>query len=72
MQYLICLDRHGQMLRQAFPQFSQSGAGGMPMQQDAEECWGELISVLRAKLPSDSASNQTFVEQYMTGQLTSE
>ncbi|KAJ2960553.1 hypothetical protein NQZ79_g4151 [Umbelopsis isabellina] len=61
-----------QMLRQAFPQFSQSGAGGMPMQQDAEECWGELISVLRAKLPSDEASNQSFVDQYMTGQITSE
>ncbi|KAI9287697.1 hypothetical protein BC943DRAFT_302834 [Umbelopsis sp. AD052] len=61
-----------QMLRQAFPQFSQSGAGGMPMQQDAEECWGELISVLKSKLPADSASNQTFVEQYMTGRLTSE
>lgn len=60
------------MLRQAFPQFSQSGAGGMPMQQDAEECWGELISVLRAKLPADDATKQSFVDQYMTGQITSE
>lgn len=58
-----------QMLRQTFPQFSQTGQGGMPMQQDAEECWSELVSVLKAKLPQTDSKN--FIERYMTGQLES-
>ncbi|KAI9309293.1 hypothetical protein BJ944DRAFT_236234 [Cunninghamella echinulata] len=61
-----------QMLRQAFPQFSQTGQGGIPMQQDAEECWSEIVSVLRSKLPTDEAANQNFVEKYMSGQMRTE
>ncbi|ORE09033.1 cysteine proteinase [Rhizopus microsporus var. microsporus] len=57
-----------QMLRQAFPQFSQTGQGGIPMQQDAEECWSEIISVLRAKLPKQE-EDKNFIERYMTGEL---
>ncbi|CAO3621166.1 unnamed protein product [Mucor fragilis] len=60
-----------QMLRQSFPQFSQTGQGGVPMQQDAEECWSELVSVLKAKLPKDE-SEQNFIERHMTGQLQTE
>ncbi|KAG0744075.1 hypothetical protein G6F57_009922 [Rhizopus arrhizus] len=56
-----------QMLRQSFPQFSQTGQGGIPMQQDAEECWSELVSVLKAKLPHSEDKN--FIERYMTGEL---
>lgn len=41
------------------------------MQQDAEECWSELVSVLKAKLPKNE-SDQNFVERYMTGQLQTE
>ncbi|KAI7876089.1 cysteine proteinase [Lichtheimia hyalospora FSU 10163] len=61
-----------QMLRQVFPQFSQTGQGGIPMQQDAEECWSEMVSVLKAKLPQDDKTGQNFIEQYMTGQMSSE
>ncbi|KAI8374137.1 uncharacterized protein BYT42DRAFT_575257 [Radiomyces spectabilis] len=61
-----------QMLRQVFPQFSQTGPGGVPMQQDAEECWSEVLSVLRSKLPSDQASDSNFIERYMTGQMRTE
>ncbi|KAI9265646.1 hypothetical protein EDC94DRAFT_603697 [Helicostylum pulchrum] len=61
-----------QMLRQSFPQFSQTGQGGIPMQQDAEECWSELVSVLKAKLPQQDDSDKNFVERYMTGELETE
>lgn len=61
-----------QMLRQSFPQFSQTGQGGIPMQQDAEECWSELVSVLKAKLPEQDGSGKNFVERYMTGELETE
>ena len=60
------------MLRQVFPQFSQTGQGGAPMQQDAEECWSELVSVLKAKLPKDDTTGHNFIEQYMTGEIQSE
>jgi ubiquitin carboxyl-terminal hydrolase 14 len=60
-----------QMLRQTFPQFSQTGQGGIPMQQDAEECWSELVSVLKAKLPKDE-NDKNFIERYMTGEFKTE
>ena len=37
-------------LREKFPQFAQQGAGGAYMQQDAEECWTNLLYALREKL----------------------
>lgn len=42
------------------------------MQQDAEECWSELLSVLKQKLPKEDESGRNFVEQYMTGEMRSE
>ncbi|KAI9470587.1 MAG: hypothetical protein EXX96DRAFT_602870 [Benjaminiella poitrasii] len=60
-----------QMLRQSFPQFSQTGQGGIPMQQDAEECWSELVSVLKAKLPKEE-TEKNFIERYMTGEFQTE
>ncbi|KAI8991025.1 hypothetical protein BDF20DRAFT_811286 [Mycotypha africana] len=60
-----------QMLRQCFPQFSQTGQGGIPMQQDAEECWSEIVSVLKAKLPKED-EEKNFIERYMTGELQTE
>ncbi|KAG0227078.1 Ubiquitin carboxyl-terminal hydrolase 14 [Actinomortierella wolfii] len=57
-------------LRQAFPQFSQRGRDGMWMQQDAEECWGQLISTLRSKLPPHEEGQQNVVVQYMQGEFT--
>ena len=37
-------------LRAAHPQFAQTGPGGVPAQQDAEECWTQLLAGLRAAL----------------------
>ncbi len=37
-------------LRQKFPQFAQQGQGGAFSQQDAEECWTNLLYALREKV----------------------
>lgn len=39
------------ILRRAFPQFAQQGQGGTFMQQDAEECWSQLLTTLSRKVP---------------------
>ncbi|KAI0791020.1 cysteine proteinase [Abortiporus biennis] len=70
-------------LRQAFPQFaeqSRSGGSGLKAlmgagyaQQDAEECWIQLVNSLKEVPglpgPSGSSSGKKFVEQYMTGEM---
>ncbi|KXZ51706.1 hypothetical protein GPECTOR_11g155 [Gonium pectorale] len=37
-------------LRSKFPQFAQQGAGGVFAQQDAEECWTNVMYALREKV----------------------
>ena len=37
-------------LRERFPQFAQTGQGGEYMQQDAEECFSQVMYALREKL----------------------
>ncbi|KAI9595836.1 hypothetical protein BDF19DRAFT_440209 [Syncephalis fuscata] len=67
-----------QTLRQAYPRFAQMERGGYA-QQDAEECWGVIMSALRNTLSVDraatsdapAASQQKFINQYMTGELVS-
>ena len=39
-----------QTLHMAFPQFAQTGEKGVYRQQDANECWGELLKMLQQKL----------------------
>ena len=39
------------LLRQLFPQFAQMGQGGVYAQQDAEECWGQIVSCLAREAP---------------------
>lgn len=64
-----------QLLRQVYPQFAEQDRHGY-MQQDAEECWGQIIhSFEKAKGLNieggiDEAKN--FVDQFMTAQLISE
>lgn len=41
-----------QTMHTAFPQFAQAGENGGYRQQDANECWSELLKVLQQKLPS--------------------
>lgn len=40
-----------QTLHRASPQFSQTGENGTYRQQDANECWSELLKMLQQKLP---------------------
>lgn len=39
-----------QTLHMAFPQFAQAGENGAYRQQDANECWSELLKMLQQKL----------------------
>lgn len=64
-------------LRNLYPQFaerSRTGAGFA--QQDAEEAWSQILSQVRQKLrvkdSSDSTSDPSFIEKYMSGEFTSE
>lgn len=41
------------------------------MQQDAEECWSQLISTLKAKLPPHVEGKENVVAQFMQGEFTS-
>lgn len=67
-----------QMLHLAFPRFAEKTEQGVFQQQDANECWMELIRMLQQKLPaknnSDVSENdaeackpQSFIEQYFGG-----
>lgn len=46
------------ILRMKFPQFAQKGAGGMYMQQDAEECYSQILQAFREKLDNESRDDQ--------------
>ena len=47
------------------------------MQQDAEECWTQIVSSLKqANIPtlnqdSNLSSERSFIDNYMTGEFTS-
>lgn len=58
-----------QMLRTAFPQFAQMN-NGVYSQQDAHECWGQIISILQSKL-KNSSDQSSFTEKYMSGAFKS-
>jgi len=40
------------LLRQLFPQFAQVGQGGVYMQQDAEECYSQIMQTLCRQVPA--------------------
>lgn len=46
-------------LHLAFPQFAQVGENGVFRQQDANECWGELLRMLQQKLPAIKPATTT-------------
>ncbi|KAK7582471.1 hypothetical protein V9T40_013916 [Parthenolecanium corni] len=63
-----------QMLHTAFPRFAERGTGGTYVQQDANECWTELIRMLQQKLPSVASSEnvakyKSFIDQYFGGKF---
>ena len=62
------------LLRQTIPRFNESSRGGYA-QQDAEECWGEMVSIMRSKVGGLDTNYNTdasakFIEQFLCGQLT--
>ena len=57
-------------LRTHVPQFQET-RNGMPAQQDAEECWGSIVTTLKATLPGATPDSR-WVDQYMTGTMSTE
>jgi hypothetical protein len=64
-------------MRQLYPQFARRGNHQEFMQQDAEECWTQLMTAFK-QLPvatkKDSSSmdvdeSEKFISQYMTGEF---
>ncbi|RKO88249.1 hypothetical protein BDK51DRAFT_20633, partial [Blyttiomyces helicus] len=65
-----------QVLRSVFPQFAEADRNGF-MQQDAEECWGQIIQTVGEKVPGLTReggldTGKHFVEQFMTGEFITE
>ncbi|EDW28377.1 GL18981 [Drosophila persimilis] len=66
-----------QALHRASPQFAQTGENGTYRQQDANECWSEILKMLQQKLlpirqePSKNITQKTqhgsFIEQFFGG-----
>ncbi|CAE6470427.1 unnamed protein product [Rhizoctonia solani] len=61
-------------LRAVFPQFAEQSNAGHYAQQDAEECWSQMINAMKIPVPgltdgSGSATTRSFVEQYMMGEM---
>lgn len=59
-----------QTLHNVFPQFAQTGEKGVYRQQDANECWVELMKMLMKLEPvlgNNSAKYASIIEQYFGG-----
>ena len=55
----------------AFPQFAQRSRENNSMaQQDAEECWSQILSILRTNVKTQG-QDKSFVDQYISGIMTS-
>ncbi|KNC75252.1 hypothetical protein SARC_12220 [Sphaeroforma arctica JP610] len=54
-------------LRQVFPRFAARDDHGGFMQQDAQECWTEIVNCINRAAPGVNTSDQnnTFVKQYL-------
>jgi len=62
-----------QVLHNAFPRFAERGEGGGYQQQDANECWIEILRMLQAKVPATSSSTKTnAIEQFLGIECTAE
>lgn len=54
-----------------FPQFAQrSRSTNVMAQQDAEECWSQILSTLRTSV-KNQGQDKSFVDQYISGTMTS-
>ncbi|KAK3089862.1 hypothetical protein FSP39_007168 [Pinctada imbricata] len=67
-----------QVLHMVYPQFAEKGEHGGYAQQDANECWTEVVRCLQQKLPLPLSENEQssqgatpstkFIDQYMGGE----
>ncbi|CAL4125423.1 unnamed protein product, partial [Meganyctiphanes norvegica] len=66
------------LFRTTFPRFAEQGEQGMYMQQDASECWTELMRLLQDELPAKEPEktlknySSNLISQYFTGQFQCE
>jgi ubiquitin carboxyl-terminal hydrolase 14 len=65
-------------LRTTYPQFAEKSKDGHYAQQDAEEMWSQIISLLRNKLKltddaegSSKEQDQSWIDKYMSGKFES-
>ncbi|KAG8745255.1 deubiquitinating enzyme [Ceratobasidium sp. 414] len=62
-----------QNLRTLFPQFAEQTNAGHFAQQDAEECWSQMVNAIKTQVPGLTDGTGTaakpFVEQYMMGEM---
>ena len=62
-----------QVLHTAFPRFAERGEGGGYQQQDANECWMEVLRMLQNKTtPTETSIKANAVEQFMGIECSSE
>ena len=62
-----------QVLHNAFPAFASRGEGGGYQQQDANECWLEILRMLQGKAPpTPGSSRASAIEQFMGIECTAE
>ncbi|KAI9227581.1 MAG: hypothetical protein DHS80DRAFT_31640 [Piptocephalis tieghemiana] len=58
-------------LRQTFPKFAEQGQGGIYAQQDAEECWSDIVTSLKSQVNINSGEGQgdPLIDRYMMGEM---
>merc|ERR1719402_1733727 len=62
-----------QVLHTAFPRFAERGEGGGYQQQDANECWMEILRMLQQKTsPTETSIKANAIEQFMGIECTAE
>lgn len=66
-----------QVLHAAFPRFAEKSSHGGFQQQDANECWTEILRMLQQKLQAKNGANQSrqyssIIDQYFGGRFTCE
>lgn len=53
-----------QVLHMAFPRFAEKGEQGSFTQQDANECWTEIVRMLQQKLPPKESNGLPQEEKF--------
>lgn len=61
------------VLHMTFPRFAERGEGGVFQQQDANECWTEVMRMMSEYLPGEGSTNtetvrKSYIEQYFGGE----